>query len=708
MLFKKFKLLIIFLLLIWPVITQSTNYVATGIIYHGNVNLEYRNVTVFAPAVAQTEIGYVGVTSTITVTIQNNGNGRVFVDTLPLTQIDMQGSARLAVKVASSLVTNDKNCVINPNSYDYFFVIRTNSPVIGGPSAGAIMAIAVTALLQNWTIDSKTMMTGMINPDGSIGPVGGIIQKVDAAYLVGSKRFLIPKGQDIYTETVTETNSDNGWTQITTKQIVRNVSEYGMQNYGIEVKEVEDINDALYYFTGWNFSLIESIDSITTEDYVNSMKPLATKLLVNSKNAFLTASNYFENTTISNKYPYYYKNQITEFLNNAEETLSESENWFDQQIYYTSTSKSFQSLISSNFVTYACQYFSSENNEDYILNLIEKTLDLKKNKTLIAKNADINGAITLQCVGAAQKRASEADGFLNDAYSSYKNGDFLSTLYGISYATQRIKSIEWWINISNFFNDTGDIDNEDLDTLAGEYIDDAQQSLIYSRLILDEMSESSSYLNDAEDLLELANSDRTKGYPAAALFEALEVLSKANLALELVDGLTQYKLDRYQESASSSISKSRLMGIEPILAVSYYEYAESLLNESSTNTAVFYFKYSDLIPGVLTLTGRCGNESSRYYGVPEVDISIWPSFLNLFIFNNLGYLFIFGLLIFLIGFSFGIVVDNLTSKKDIKFKGKKNKSKNNQISHIEKSEKDYFTKHNMPRSIEDYYKRKNQ
>ena len=73
---------------------------------------------------------------------------------------------------------------INPSEYDFFFVIRTSSPIIGGPSAGAIMATVVTSLLQNWTMDSKTMMTGMINPDGSIGPVGGILQKIDAAYVI--------------------------------------------------------------------------------------------------------------------------------------------------------------------------------------------------------------------------------------------------------------------------------------------------------------------------------------------------------------------------------------------------------------------------------------------------------------------------------------------------------------------------------------------
>ncbi len=57
-------------------------------------------------------------------------------------------------------------------------------------------------------------MTGMINPDGSIGPIGGILQKIDAAYSVGATRFLLPKGQMTYTEMVTEATNENGWVTV--------------------------------------------------------------------------------------------------------------------------------------------------------------------------------------------------------------------------------------------------------------------------------------------------------------------------------------------------------------------------------------------------------------------------------------------------------------------------------------------------------------
>ena len=700
---KVFLMLILSFLIINFSFIQFSCALDPGEISENDISIKFRNITVYAPAVAQISSGYMGVISTITFTIQDNGSGRVFVDTLPLTQIDMQGSARLAVKVASALVKNDHSNNIDPSSYDYFFVIRTNSPIIGGPSAGAIMTTAVISLLQNWTMDDKTVMTGMINPDGSIGPVGGIIQKIDAAYYVGATRFLIPKGQGEYTETITETVTDNGWTQIITRNILRNVSDYALENYNIEVIEVEDINDVLLYYTGWNFPVVESNYSITTEDYIESMKPLAMTLLNNSRNSFDNATESFNKAQIPNKFPYYYKNQVTDFLNNAEETLIESEEWFNQELYYTSTSKSFQSLINSNFVIFSSEYFNSEDGDKYVDTLISKAEEINRNKSIIAKNAEVNGIISLQCVGAAQKRSSDAESYLLNAKSSYQNGDYLTAIYNIAYAMQRSNSIEWWIGISSFFNDTGDITNTILNNLAREYIDDAQQSLVYSNVILQEVGQTSSYLNEAEELLETARMDNEKGYPAAALFEAIESLANSNLALELIEGINEDKLDRYREGSSSSISESRLRGIEPVLAVSYYEYAQSLVNESLIDSAVFYYKYSDLITGVLSLTSTTDGLSSRYIGIPEIKVNLWNR--GLLRYKELIILFV--IIGGITGLSIGIILGKKASN---------NRNKWIQEEWIPKSIKDYyngkqkdvyFTEDNIPRSIKDYYRKIN-
>jgi uncharacterized protein len=669
-----------------------------GEIYEGDISLDYRNVTVYAPAVAQTEEGYVGVISTITVTIQNNGSGRVFVDTLPLTQIDMQGSARLAVKVAGALVTRDN---MSTDNYDFFFVVRTSAPIIGGPSAGGVMTVATVALLENWDIDRRTVMTGMINPDGSIGPIGGIPQKIDAAYSVGAKRFLIPKGQGTYTEMVTETIQQNGWRRTVTYPVTRNVAEYAMENYGMEIVEVADINQALMNFTGYSFPIPESESKITTEDYVDSMKPLASTLLDDARQSFQNASDLVNQSSIPNRYPFYYGNQITDILSDAEERIEEAEAWYEQGLYYTSTSKSFQSLIDSRFVSYACEYFNADDENEYVMSLFDDVTSFYQEKSEEAKKAAINGMISLQCVGAAQKRVSEAGSYVSDAWESYEENDYLSLLYKLGFARERSKSVGWWLDITSHFNDSGEINASELDDLALEYIEDARQAATYSSVILQEMGKSSDYLASAQELLQSARDDLEKKYPAAALFEALEALVKANLAIETIDGVTQDKIERARESAGGSISESRTIGIEPVLAVSYYEYAESLVNESSLNSAIIYYKYSDIIAGAVGFTKPASStSSSRYIGIPEINTPVWWRGM----FDLTQYFIVFAVMSTLGGLLLGIVLGNIFSKR-----GKEKIIEQwvpKSIKDYHKKQKEqYFPDHQTPRSINDYYKK---
>jgi uncharacterized protein len=701
---KKFVFIIATILILSSSLSQFTLAASIpGQIYEGEESFFYRNVTVYAPAVATTANGYVGVISTITVTIQSNGSGRVFVDTLPLTEVDMQGSARLAVKVASILVKNDENSDIDPSKFDYFFVVRTSSPIIGGPSAGGIMTVATISLLENWEMDNRTVMTGMINPDGSIGPIGGIPQKIDAAYSVGATHFLIPRGQGTYTEMVTTTV--NGWIT-TVKPVTRNIADYAMENYGMTVTEVADINEALGNFTGYNFLFNDTQTNITTEDYLNAIKPLASTLLKNAKTEYENASLKIENTSIPNNYPTYYRYDLIDSLKVAEDNLKQAEDAYENETYYTSTSESFQSLIYSRFVIYTCDYWNPDN-DTYLQDLLNSVKNKYNEAADLARTAEINGFISLQTVGAAQRRATEAKERLDNAESLFNNGLFLYTqvldfLYNNAFIYERSNSIGWWINIGSNYNETGELNKDILDDLALEYIEEAQQATIYSSIIIGQIGssagDSASYLPLAEDLLVSARKNLENDYPALAFFEALEATVRANLAIETIGFEPQDKIELASESANNNIARSRQQGIEPVLAVSYYEFAESLANDSEYDSALLYFRYGGMIAGALGLTEFTGGTSSRYVGVPDI---FEQSGLNLLL-QNIGIVISIAILSGAVGIIVGIIITVVSSKKEEKHR----KDGEKQIySNKELQTNPYYSENEIPRSIQDYYKK---
>lgn len=99
------------------------------------------------------------------------GNGQVLVDISPFVEPDTQYSALTAVKIAEQITKTDlqnKNTVISFN---------VNGTVVGGPSAGAAIAIATISAIENKPIKSGGVVTGTIETDGTIGKVGGIVEK---------------------------------------------------------------------------------------------------------------------------------------------------------------------------------------------------------------------------------------------------------------------------------------------------------------------------------------------------------------------------------------------------------------------------------------------------------------------------------------------------------------------------------------------------
>ncbi len=80
-------------------------------------------------------------------------------------------------------------------NYKLPFSVQINpQKIVGGPSAGLMFTLTLYNMLtpQDLTGGYRIAGTGTINPDGSVGPIGGVKQKVAAAEAAGAVYFLAP------------------------------------------------------------------------------------------------------------------------------------------------------------------------------------------------------------------------------------------------------------------------------------------------------------------------------------------------------------------------------------------------------------------------------------------------------------------------------------------------------------------------------------
>lgn len=182
-----------------------------------------------------------GVATTLSVQVfPGLGRALTNIDKL-LFWVDTQNSIRTAKYVAENVTGKDLS------EYDIVYTIKANASVIGGGSAGAALTIATIAALEGKEINENVMITGTINHDGTIGPVGEILAKATAAKFLGVETFLVPLGQSsqITYESKRHCEKIGAMDFCTIETVPKkiNVSE----QVGIEIKEVYNINEAIEY-----------------------------------------------------------------------------------------------------------------------------------------------------------------------------------------------------------------------------------------------------------------------------------------------------------------------------------------------------------------------------------------------------------------------------------------------------------------------------
>ncbi len=119
---------------------------------------------------------------------------------------------------------------------DYEFAYGMNKDFIDGPSAGMMFAATGLTILENRAPSGeKIAMTGSINPDGTIGPVGGVRHKLEGAIKAGAKKFGYPIGSRLEYDAAKDAFYD---------------LEEMAGKAKVEAVELADINDAVELLTG--------------------------------------------------------------------------------------------------------------------------------------------------------------------------------------------------------------------------------------------------------------------------------------------------------------------------------------------------------------------------------------------------------------------------------------------------------------------------
>ncbi len=483
---------------------------------------------------------YEGILANLTVEVVS-GKGRVFVDTMPLTQVDTQASARLAKEAVCELLS------IDCRDKDFFYIIRSEHPLVGGPSAGAAMASCTLSLLTGASLYNDTIITGTINPDGSVGPVGGVFEKLVALKDKGYKFFLAPDGLGIESVMI-----DNALVEI-------NITEYALTSLGIQFIFIDDIIEAFKYMSGYTVELLNvSSADVASQEYAKVMESMSSSLINESVNRYEQVKNL----------------DYHESLSQAASLINESRNYHDQGIYYSAASYAVRSLIFSTYINYLKDY--SEGDASYVSAVISNLNNsFNEFSNSFLSNLVIDHVYDLESLAVTIDRLREAESLISQAQEVYELGFHPNALYLASFADVRLLTTNQWSDLINYFrnNDSIQFNINVIVPLVIERLEQARNSVTYANTMLSDILNAGEHLSNAIDAF-------NEGKVIYSLFEALKARAEANLAME-IRGLENIsmKIDSKINGAVRAINRAEERGLLPFLSISFLEYSSTFTDE---------------------------------------------------------------------------------------------------------------------------------
>jgi uncharacterized protein len=538
------------------------------------LSISFRSVSLLVPAVTTLQNGTeVGVIARLYI-YTTPGKGNVFIATNPLAGMDTEATARIAFLVATYLAG------VNTYSVDAYISFNTSSLMIEGPSAGVAMTVGILASLRGDHLRKDVIATGMVNPDGTVGPVGGLLAKLQAAARSGAKYFLIPAGQR-YTYIIKVVKKQIGPVVITKEERVPvDLFKVG-EKLGVKVVEVSTIREAYRYFTGVNLSI--------SSPHNVSMPACLKRTLMLSSEEYLEATEKNINKTLSfmNLLSSTERTYVKNLIKEVNETLKEVELY--KEFPYVYASKAFNAAIESTYALYVAEVLAGIDPEVIINSTTTKTmkvLNLTRPKTLELpksyEDLEVRIAVATR-VELAREALLKSRELLskNVILDNALTGEW-GALHEAAYAYWRAVSARDWSRVLSCFNRRGRISYYDLRDLSRFALYYSNSIISYATSLLKSVGISSDLLTTANDYYAKAYRFFKNGDVYASIGYSLESATYGMIAIDSVFISNISKtIIAAKEEVNDTLAKLYESGVIPPLTLSYMEFSEVQKNPLS-------------------------------------------------------------------------------------------------------------------------------
>ncbi|MCK4670572.1 MAG: hypothetical protein KAT43_05195 [Nanoarchaeota archaeon] len=496
-----------------------------------------------------------------------DGTGNVYVATFPLTRIDTQISARYAKDVACEKIDHD--CQL-----DFLYTLKSKSNLIGGPSAGAAIAILTIAELHDLELDEKVAVTGTINSGGLIGPVGSLMKKIEAAkngnlttvLIAKGTRYVVNKTTKEYKELKKIKNKDFPISSLlnkTGKSI--DLIEYGKE-LNITVVEVSRLDEALSYFTNEPYE--QELASLEIDpEYEKTMLILAHALCNRSR---------ILRTVIGNKEKVRGNKEIIE---SAENTTAEAYRLIEEGNYYSAASFCFGTNIKYRTILY-----KDLKQEDFL----DEANEIAK---IVLTGNNYQSLRNLQTYIIVKQRLSERDQLVEEAielFNQYEKGkakleDAQSML---AFARERLHSALAWSTFFKIGEKDEGISREAMKETCSKKLDEAQERFQYATIYYPIKQE------ETEKEIDRAIKNAQEGDYELCIARATKAKAESDVILSVIGVKKEQLPITIKEKLAVAQNEIATQTSFPIVAYSYYQYANSLFKEEEYYSALLYAEYA--------------------------------------------------------------------------------------------------------------------